>query len=236
MSTRQERRQHARSGGQRHRPGRRDPMRAVYIALGLAILALVVAFGALRLKQSRDFAAATATPTPGPNASASAIPLSDQRIGKPAFAPFDDKGGGAGSPLDGIQCETSEQVGLHIHAHLALFVNGKQIGIPKFVGVVPTGAQTSCLYWIHTHDETGIIHVEAPEPHDYSLGNFFDIWGEALGRDQIGPYRGPVTAFVNGTKYDGDLAQIPLRAHQLITLEVGSPIVPPPNYTLPAGV
>lgn len=236
MSTRQERRQQARSGGHGHRPGRRDPMRAVYIGLGLAILALVVAFGALRVKQSRDFAAATATPTPGPNASASAFPLSDKGVGKPAFAPGDDRGGGAGGTLDEIQCETSEQVALHIHSHLALFVGGKLIEIPKFIGIVPTGPQTACLYWIHTHDETGIIHVEAPEPHDYSLGNVFDIWGEPLRRDQVGPYHGPVTAFVNGAKYDGDLAQIPLRAHQLITLEVGTPIVPPPNYSFPPGL
>jgi hypothetical protein len=37
-------------------------------------------------------------------------------------------------------------------------------------------------------------------------------------------------------KYDGDLRAIPLAAHQQIVLEVGTPVVPPPNYVLPAGL
>jgi hypothetical protein len=217
---------------------RRDPMRVVYIGFALAIVAIVIAFGALRFKQTRDYTAATATPTPGPTGSAKAIQLTDQSVGKPALAPGDNKGGGAGGPVDGIACETTEQVMLHIHAHLALFVNGKQLQIPQYIGIVPNAndSQAACLYWLHTHDDSGIIHVEAPELRDYVLGNFFDIWGEDLRRDEVGPYSGPVTAFVNGTKYDGDLAQIPLRAHQLITLEVGTPIVSPPNYTFPPGL
>lgn len=127
-------------------------------------------------------------------------------------------------------------VALHTHSHLSLFVNGKQLQIPQYIGIVPTGERTVCLYWIHTHDPSGVIHVEAPEIHEYTLGNFFDIWGEDLRSDQVGPYHGPVTAFVNGGKYDGDVAQIPLRAHQQITLEVGTPVVPPPNYSFPVGL
>ncbi|MBV8727533.1 MAG: hypothetical protein JO233_07085 [Candidatus Eremiobacteraeota bacterium] len=211
-------------------------MRAVYIGFAIAIVLIVIAFAVLRYKQGRDFADAIATPTPGPNASQKPIALTDQSVGKPAFAPGDNKGGGAGGPVDAIQCETTEQVTMHIHSHLALFVKGKQIQIPQYVGIVPTGNTTACLYWIHTHDPTGIIHVEAPEIHQYTLGNFFDIWGEDLKRDEVGPYYGPVTAFVNGAKYDGDLAQIPLRAHQQITLEVGAPIVPAPYYSFPNGL
>jgi len=225
-----------RSSGPGARPPNRDPIRLLYIALGIAIVLIIIAFAALRYKQNRDFADAIATPTPGPNATASAIPLSDQGVGKLALAPGDNKGGGAGGTVDGIQCEATEQVTMHIHAHLALFVNGKQLQVPQLVGIVPTGDQSACLYWIHTHDPSGIIHVEAPDVQQYVLGNFFDIWGEDLRRGQVGPYQGLVTAFVNGAKYDGDLAQIPLRAHQQITLEVGTPVVPPPNYRFPPGL
>ena len=211
-------------------------MRIVYIGFAIAIVLIVIAFAALRYKQGRDFANAVATPTPGPNPSQKPITLTDQSVGKPAMAPGDNKGGGAGGPVDGIQCEPAEQVAMHIHSHLSLFVNGKQLQIPQYIGIVPTSNNAACLYWIHTHDPSGIIHVEAPEIHQYTLGNFFDIWGEDLHSNEVGPYSGPVTAFVNGTKYDGDLAQIPLRAHQQITLEVGTPIVPPPNYAFPAGL
>ena len=213
-------------------------MRIAYLGLAVAIVVILIAFGLLRYKQNRDYADALATPTPGPNASQKPIQLSDtaQSVGKPAFAPGDNKRGGAGGPVDGIQCEATEQVTMHIHSHLVLFVKGKQLQIPQFIGVVPTGNNSACLYWIHTHDPSGIIHVEAPELHQYVLGNLFDIWGQDLSRNQVGPYQGPVTAFVNGAKYDGDLAQIPLRAHQQITLEVGTPIVPPPNYGFPLGL
>jgi hypothetical protein len=64
---------------------------------------------------------------------------------------------------------------------------------------------------------------------------FFDIWGEPLSSNQVGPFKGPVTAYVNSQPYTGDLRAIPLRSHQRITLEVGQPVVPPPTYLLPPG-
>ncbi len=36
----------------------------------------------------------------------------------------------AGQTIDGIKCELSEKVAFHIHAHLAVFVNGKQRQVP----------------------------------------------------------------------------------------------------------
>jgi hypothetical protein len=57
-----------------------------------------------------------------------------------------------------------------------------------------------------------------------------------LERNNVAGFSGPVAAFVNGTKYDGDLRAIPLGAHQEIVLEVGTPAVPPPNYTFPSGL
>jgi len=48
----------------------------------------------------------------------------------------------------------------------------------------------------------------------------------------VGSLTGPVTAFVNGTKFDGNPSDIPLTAHQQITLEVGT-VVPPRNYAFP---
>ena len=85
-----------------------------------------------------------------------------------------------------------------------------------------------CLYWIHTHDGSGVIHIEAPDiapPQGgpFTLGMFFDIWGQPLERNNVGGLAGPVAAYVNGTKYDGDLHAIPLGAHQQIVLVIGTP-------------
>ena len=208
-------------------------MVTLYIGLAIALVLIFAVFGGIRLKQNHDIAVANATPTPGPNASEKPINLANTlQIGKPSFPPGNTKGGGFGSPVDGIECATMEQQVFHIHTQLSLFVKGKQIEIPRFIGMVPN-ANGGCLYWLHTHDASGVIHVESPEIRDFTLGNFFHVWGEDLSRTQVGPYSGPVTAYVNGGKYDGDLSAIPLRSHQEITLEVGMPLVTPPNYTFP---
>jgi len=40
--------------------------------------------------------------------------------------------------------------------------------------------------WLHTHAADGIIHTESPVERTYTLGDFFDIWGQPLGRHQVG--------------------------------------------------
>lgn len=218
-------------------------MRAVYIGIGIAVLALIVAFAGFNWWQNRNVQQANATPTPGPNATAKAIQLAN---GAPIGTKFvkqkypDTAQGGRGQTVDGIGCGTQEYATLHVHTHLSLFYNGKQMQVPPYIGFAPNLAG-GCLYWIHTHDASGIIHIEAPDiapPQGgpYTLGMLFDIWGEPLDRNNIAGLKGPVTVYVNGATYDGDLRAIPLRAHQQIVLEVGTPIVPPPNYAFPIGV
>jgi hypothetical protein len=239
--SRAERRRQQRGGAAP--PPRRDPMRPVYIGIAIAIVALILAFVGFNWWQNRTVQQANATPTPGPNASVKAIQLANgQSIGlKFVKAKYPDTAqGGRGQIVDGIGCGAMEYATLHIHTHLALFYNGKQMQVPQYIGFAPNLAG-GCLYWIHTHDPSGIIHIEAPDINPpqggpYTLGMLFDVWGQPLEREDVAGLVGPVTAYVNGTKYDGDLHAIPLAAHQQIVLEVGTPVVPPPNYAFPAGV
>lgn len=247
MSSRADRRRHERGGS--GPPPHRDPMVPIYIGLAVIIVLIFAGFGIMSWIQNSQRDAqqsfVTSTPTPGPAASRKPVVLEPTKtLGKDTFKialneSADLRSGGRGTAVDGIPCQSMEQAVLHVHAQLSLFVNGVQIAIPRNVGIV--GAITGvCLYWIHTHDNSGVIHLEAgsaipPNGGNYTLRNFFDIWGEPLSRAQVGPFKGPVTAFVNGSQYNGDLATIPLRAHQQIMLEVGKPVVPPPNYTFPPG-
>lgn len=151
-----------------------------------------------------------------------------------------------GQTVDGIQCESGMDVVFHIHAHLTIFVNGSPRRVPAGIGI--PGAETdntalgasvtggSCLYWIHTHAADGIIHVESPAPRTYTLGDLFDIWGQPLGRTQAGPERGPVTAFYNGKRFEGDPRNVPLDAHAQIQLDVGHPVVAPVSIQFPSGL
>jgi hypothetical protein len=237
-NSRAQRRQHSRGGPKP--PQKRDPMSTIYIAFGAVVVIIIAVFAVINLQQQHEVAAAIATASPGPNASARPIQLANGvAVGALAFPDPLRVNPRDGSPVDGISCLASEQVTLHIHSHLALFVNGKQLQIPAHVGLAPVPPQ-GCLYWIHTHDASGIIHIEAPQvdaPNGgpYTLGIFFDIWGQPLTLNNVAGKHGPVTAYVNGTPWSGDPRDIPLRAHQEITLEVGKQ-VPPPNYTFPFGV
>jgi hypothetical protein len=151
-----------------------------------------------------------------------------------------------GQKVDGIGCDTSEQVLFHIHAHLTLFVNGSARQVPAGIGIPQAKAQNTpqgpfigsgkCFYWLHTHAADGIIHTESPIHRTYTLGNFFDEWGQPLGPDQAGPAKGHVTALYNGKVYQGNPRNIPLNAHAQIQLEIGTPLVSPESITFPNGL
>ena len=161
--------------------------------------------------------------------------------GPPVLAPAADEA--EFFPVDGISCETSEQLLFHIHAHLDIFVDGGQELVAAGIGIGPpltydsTGFVTggSCFSWLHTHDTSGIIHIESPIQRTYTLGNFFDIWGLPLSSAEVGPATGPVSAFLNGAPFTGDLTTIPLDAYNVIQLDVGTPVVAAQPYTFPAG-
>ena len=69
-----------------------------------------------------------------------------------------------------------------------------------------------------------------------TLGNFFDVWGETLDRNDVGPVSGTVTAIYNGRVFRGDPRQIPLTKHAQIQLEGGRPLVAPVRISFPAGL
>jgi len=141
-----------------------------------------------------------------------------------------------GQTIDGIKCELSEKVAFHIHAHLAIFVNGKQRQVPFGIGIGPPlrgqnssagpfVTEGSCFAWLHTHTADGIIHEEAPTKQSFTLGQFFALWGLKLSTTQVGPAHGKVTALVNGKVWNGRTSAIPLGDHSLIQLDVGTPLV-----------
>ena len=163
-------------------------------------------------------------PAPGP-AGPEGVPV-------PAAAPLASAAGGAaGSPVDGISCQGAEQNIFHIHTHLTIFINGAARQLPAGIGI-----PGSCLYWLHTHQADGVIHIESPVRRTFTLGEFFDEWGQPLGPDRIGPVSGHVTALYDGKVYQGNPRGIPLNAHAQIQLEIGTPLIAPETIIFPAGL
>jgi hypothetical protein len=137
-----------------------------------------------------------------------------------------------GQPVNGISCDAQEGQRIHIHQHLAIFDHGKEMTVPQFIGI-PQASR--CIYWLHTHTPDGIIHVEAPRDRSFALGDFFAVWGQPLDRTHAASAttrkRESMRVFLNGVRYTGNPAQIPLTAHADIVIEVGPPFTKPARFT-----
>jgi hypothetical protein len=212
------------------RGGRGRMMQVILPAVIVVVVAAVVIVGVILSRPS----------TPATN---SALPPTGDT--NPAVL-ASTAGQATGQTVDGVSSNNMEQVLFHIHAHLAVFVDGQPKAVPYGVGIVPPYqlqqtqvgpfvAGGTQYYWLHTHDESGILHVESPVQRTFTLGNFFDIWGQPLGPTQVGPAKGTVTAYVNNQPYTGNPRDIPLDAHNVIQLSVGT-VVPFQPYTFLNGL
>lgn len=83
-------------------------------------------------------------------------------------------------------------------------------------------------------DASGMLHVESPDDRVYTLGHFFDVWGQPLTAGNVAGLKGPVLIYINGQMQFADVRALPLRAHDQIALVVGQPAVVPMIYTFPA--
>lgn len=79
------------------------------------------------------------------------------------------------------QCvEHSVGLSMHIHPELEIYFGDQKQTIPANIGIEPT-----CMKAIHTHEDTGKIHIEYPENHDFTLSDFFANWDQPFSKDKI---------------------------------------------------
>jgi hypothetical protein len=146
--------------------------------------------------------------------------------------------------INGISCDSVEHFNFHIHAHLDIFINGNPYSVPSEIGIVPN----QCIYWLHTHDETGIIHIESPENRTFTLGEFFDIWGEKFDNNQLFDNRvgeggdsnnNSLNVYINGNRVGNftDYREIKITSHDEIAIIYGTPPDSiPSSYKFPKGL
>jgi hypothetical protein len=143
--------------------------------------------------------------------------------------------------IDNISCDTMEHFKMHVHAHLDIIVNGTAYPIPSDVGRIPG----QCIYWVHTHDDSGIIHIESPENRNFTLGEFFDIWDKTFNNSQIFDNivsegdNSTLNVFVNGKKVsaESNYRNTAINAHDEITIVYGTlPESISPAYEFPQGM
>ncbi len=143
-------------------------------------------------------------------------------------------------PIDGVYCDAGEQLSYHIHVLLTIYIDGQQQSLPANVGIAP-GTSPSCLYWLHTHDTTGVVHIESPTTKIYTLQNFLDIWQSFTTQQisfpsQLASSNG-WTIYVNGKVVTGGFKNVGLNPHDLITIMYNSPSAKPvTTYSWAAGL
>lgn len=147
-----------------------------------------------------------------------------------ALPKLDDTRASNSTLIDGIECDTTEYVTFHVHAHLDIFVDGHPLIIPAFIGI----ENNTCLYWLHTHTPDGVVHIESPQERGFTLGQFFDIW-KSTSTGMPPTDKDPII-YVNGQVTTTSLTDTPLHAHDEIVLVYGNPPTNIPSfYQFPEG-
>jgi hypothetical protein len=142
----------------------------------------------------------------------------------------------------GLSMLNAEGTAEHIHVHLDVYSDGKKISVPALVGINESAQTISPL---HTHDTTGVVHIESPRVQDFTLGQFTTEWGVPLSNSQLGPNKTDAShslkVYINGKETPGDPSKIVLHAHDEIALVYGTAsedasVQVPSSYNWPSGL
>lgn len=199
---------------------------------GIAVAALTVALGvATACSSSPQQTGQSAHASDAPSAVDGAKPL-------PWNRPPDQQ---AQVTKAGLSLTSQETLTVHYHVHLDVFVDGAAVAVPAGLGinVGPDGKApphgSPGIAPLHTHDQSGVLHIEAPKQAVFTLGQVFTEWGVALSAGHAGSY--PIKeVLVDGRPYGGEPAGIVLRPHEEIAVVAGTGNVQAPSsYQFPAG-
>jgi hypothetical protein len=141
----------------------------------------------------------------------------------------------AGLPMLG-----EEMLAVHYHAHVDVIVRGQTVTMPALIGIDNANHRISAL---HTHDNTGIVHIESGQDIPFTLGQLFTEWGQPLNTSQVGPVVAgsgeQLRVYRNGMRFNGDPTALKFTAHDEIVVWLGpanqQPQIPT-SYNFPSGL
>jgi hypothetical protein len=138
------------------------------------------------------------------------------------------------TPATNIPCGPIEVLTRHEHAHLTILVRGEPKTVPALVGIT-----TRQICWLHTHDTSGIIHIEAGDNRPFTLGDFFALWGQRLSETEIDGDRvssgETISVTVNGQATAEPPNLILLKNREDIVVQIGPPFRELQPYVWPPG-
>jgi hypothetical protein len=112
---------------------------------------------------------------------------------------------------------------LHHHIRLWIYVDGQPVVVPANIGLSPQAASP-----LHTHDETGLVHVESADL-DFQpvFAQFMDVWGVYFTQTCLGDACNDgdrqLRVFLDGQEYTGDPTLLPLTDQEAVVITMGTP-------------
>ena len=206
------------------------------LAVALTVSGILVGASACAAPAQSAISSATAASSTASTAAASATASAG------AGWELDPAGADQRIKAAGLDILKAEGAAEHYHAHLDVLVNGKAIAVPGGIGFsVGSDGQPNGISALHTHDTSGVVHIEAPTAGEkYTLGQVLKEWGVLDGTDASGAAHGGTggwTAYVNGAKQDGPVGDVVLKSHDEVVLSYGTaPSTIPNSYTFPQGL
>lgn len=143
----------------------------------------------------------------------------------------------------GLRMLTAEGTVLHIHQHLTITVDGTSVTVPARIGILVVDGREKSFSFIHTHDTSGVLHVESPVRKRFFLGQVFTEWDFRLAPGRVGSYRDGengvrLSLFVDRKRYAGDPRKLVLASRQdidfVITTTGTTPQAPGAAYSFPS--
>jgi hypothetical protein len=110
-----------------------------------------------------------------------------------------------------LPCISGNGEAYHWHTELTITSGGNPVTIPGDIG-----RSLTCMQILHTHDTSGLIHIEPDTPEQnrvYTIGEFFLVWGR--------PIDSPSRMLVNGTEVPAS-SSVGLYNGETISLEYAS--------------
>jgi hypothetical protein len=117
----------------------------------------------------------------------------------------------------------AEGTTMHEHANVRVFINGAEQPVPANIGY---DESAGTIQSIHTHDDTGLVHLESSQARTFTLGEFFGIWGVRFTPSCIGAYcndaQNTIRVYVGGEEQSGNLQDIALDDQSVIVVTYGT--------------